>query len=49
MTLYHVVPINIIQIYLPNNFALLYYSATRGTFSKNLKGGTMLLFRVKLT
>ena len=49
MTSYHVVPINIIHIYIPNNFALLYYSATRGTFSKNLQRGTILLFRMELT
>ena len=45
----HVVPINIVHIYLPNNFALLSYSATRGTFSKTLQMGTILLFRMKLT
>ena len=30
MTWFHVVPINIVHIYLPNNFALVYYSTTKG-------------------
>ena len=49
MIWYHVVPINIVYFYLPNNFALLYYSTTRGTFSKNVQRGTIFLLRMKLT
>ena len=41
MTWYHVVPINVVHIYLPKNFRLLYYSSTRGTFSKNLQRGPL--------
>ena len=36
MKWYHVMPIIIVHIYLPKIFALLYYSTTRRTFSKNL-------------
>ena len=49
MTWYHVVPINIVHIYLPKNFQLLYYSPTGGTFSKNLQRGTILIFKMELT
>ena len=45
MTWYHVVPINIVHIYLPNNFALPHYSITRGTFSNNLQRGTVMIWK----
>ena len=49
MTWYHVVPINVVHIYLPKNFQLLYYSSTRVTFSENLQRGLILLFKMELT